>query len=160
MISKKKKKFSLFPLLHHVVSSAVITKHSEVCLVAKIPKELKKEENSNIAIFCLLPQYEKIVQLLQQLIINPLLLIPKSPSSQTKTFKSPSYTMLWKPDIKCFKKKNFKFSKRKYKKKAQNIYFQTQENELNTESPSFLSLNPNEIKIKTWKTPCFKIPIL
>ena len=44
---------------------------------------------------------------------------------------------------------NFKISKRKYKKKAQNIYFQTQENELNTESPSFLSLNPNEIKIKT-----------
>ena len=41
--------------------------------------------------------------------------------------------------------------------KTQNIYFQTQENELNAESPYSLSLNPNEIKIKTWKTPCFKI---
>ena len=128
-----------------------------VCLVAKKPRELKKEENSNIAIFCLLPQYEKIVQLLQQLIINPLFLRPKSPSSQTKTFKSPSSTMLWKPYIKHFKKKNFKVSKRKDKKKALTIFFQTQENELNAKSPSSLSLNPNEIKIKTWKTPCFKI---
>ena len=146
MISQKKKKSSRhFPLLHHVMSYVVTTKHSKVCLVVKKPRELKKEENSNIAIFCLLPQYEKIVQLLQQLIINPLFLRPKSPSSQTKTFKSPSYTILWKPYIKCFKKKNFKISKRKDKKKAQNIYFQTQENELNAESPSSLSLNPSEI---------------
>ena len=79
MISQKKKKKSSrhFPLLHHVMSSAVTTKHSKVCLVVKKPRELKKEENSNIAIFCLLPQYEKIVQLLQQLTINPLLLRPK-----------------------------------------------------------------------------------
>ena len=35
--------------------------------------------------------------------------------------------------------------------KTQNYCFQTQENELNAESPSSLSLNPNEIKIKTRK---------
>ena len=35
--------------------------------------------------------------------------------------------------------------------KTQNYCFQTQENELNAESPSSLSLNPNEIKIKTQK---------